>query len=67
MPAEHAPPQDVQEKDWEANAGMEATSVGTSPTKALSQRLMDLHNTSHDRHRHEESEKYRRAVAVAPL
>lgn len=41
MPAVHTPPQDVHEKDWEVNAGMEATSVGTSPVRALSQRLMD--------------------------
>ncbi len=51
MPAEQTPPQDVQEKDREVNAGMVATSVGTSPVRALPHRLMDLHDTSHDEHR----------------
>ena len=51
MPAEHTPPQDVQEKNREVNAGMEATSVGTSPVRALPHRLRDLHDTSHDEHR----------------
>jgi hypothetical protein len=46
-PAVHTPPQEVQEKDWDVRAGSEATSVGTSPAKALSQRSMDLHITNH--------------------
>jgi hypothetical protein len=43
LPAVHTPPQDVHENDFDVKAGIEATSVGTSPVKALSHILMSLH------------------------